>query len=111
MSRQIPSLAVLDAVVDVALDHRIKAHRDRKAGRLSVADYLAQLAAVREVEDRLEPLRRQAAAPVSRALELSLRKGNPAGVTIGGPCEPTFPTRPRQPSLDDQMTLLGETVS
>jgi hypothetical protein len=64
-------LAVYNAAVDAALDHRVELHRLRAAGDLDVKPYLEGLRAVRDVEDTLEPLRRKAGAVGSRAYELS----------------------------------------
>lgn len=67
------ALAELNAELDAALERRVVAHRERKAGRLSVAAYKRELAEVRKIEDRIEPARVQLGAQSSRALELSLR--------------------------------------
>lgn len=66
------TLDSLNAELDWALKQRVKLHRDREDRKISVRDYLDGLAAVREVEDRLEPLRRQLGATSSRAMELTM---------------------------------------
>jgi hypothetical protein len=72
-------LAVYDAAMDAALDHRLELHRRRLSGDLDVKSYLDGLRAVRDVEDHLEPLRREAGATHSRAYELSLVELQAAG--------------------------------
>lgn len=63
-------LKLLDRVLDAWLAVRVQVHRARARGALSVASYKAHLAAVRRVEDLLEPLRRARGAQSSRAYEL-----------------------------------------
>ena len=72
-------LAVLDAAVDAALEHRLRLHSLRHGGDLPVAAYLDGLRACRDVEDALEPLRRRAGASCSRAFELSRGELQAAG--------------------------------
>jgi hypothetical protein len=64
--------AVLDAALDAAIMHRVQLHQARKEKRIDVADYLAGLDAVRQVEAHLEPLRD---ATHSRAWELVIADG------------------------------------
>jgi hypothetical protein len=64
------ALDVLNAALDAALERRVELHRDRRAGDIDVSTYLAGLRAVRDIEDHLEPLRRELGAPCSRAFEL-----------------------------------------
>lgn len=64
-------LAVYNAALDAAIDHRLQLHRLRNDGDLAVHPYLDGLKAVRDVEAALEALRRQAGALHSRAYELS----------------------------------------
>lgn len=62
---------VLDAVtmaLDAALSVRVRLHAERQDGRISVAEYLDGLRAVRQVEQAWEALRD---AEHSRAFELS----------------------------------------
>lgn len=54
----------------VAIDRRVMAHHARQRGTISVATYLGLLRWVRDVEDRLEPLRRAVGYRRSRAYEL-----------------------------------------
>ena len=65
-------LAVLNAALDAAIDHRLTLHHARGNGDLDVRPYKDGLAAVRDVEDVLEPLRRKAGARHTRAYELSV---------------------------------------
>jgi hypothetical protein len=67
------ALAELNAELDAALERRVVAHQERKAGRLSVAAYKRELAGVRKIEDRIEPLRVALGAQCSLALERSLQ--------------------------------------
>lgn len=63
------ALTVLDAAVDAAVHERVRLHRARKAEEIDVQGYLAGLEAVRNVEDALEPLRREQGAERARRFE------------------------------------------
>jgi hypothetical protein len=72
MGAHASTLAALNARLDPALDDRVRLHTERRAGRITVAEYLAGLKAVRDLEDELEPQRRALGASSTRAFELSI---------------------------------------
>lgn len=72
--RSAAALRVYDVVLEAALDERVSLHRLRRGHEISVPDYLAGLEAVRNVEDILEPLRREQGAVESRAMGLVRRE-------------------------------------
>lgn len=80
MSATEEKLAGINRVLDAALGQRIHLHSDRMAGLIGVPEYLAGLRAVRDVENALEPPRRELGAEHSRAFELGRQELQEAGL-------------------------------
>jgi hypothetical protein len=70
-----PRLHVLNEALDAALDCRVELHVLRNRGDLDVPGYLEGLRQVRQVEELLEPIRRELGATNSRAFEWCVDEG------------------------------------
>lgn len=71
-----PALDAANAELDRALHRRVSLHTARAGRRITVAEYLTGLGEVREVENRLDPIRRSVhGRRMSRALELCVLDG------------------------------------